>query len=41
MRPTRILSLAVVGLLSGACATSGQLRDVRLFAERPPKPDGL
>lgn len=38
MRPTRILSLAAVAALSGACATSGQLHDMRLFAERPPKP---
>jgi hypothetical protein len=39
MRPIRILSLTAAALLSGACATtSGQLQDVRLFAERPPKP---
>jgi hypothetical protein len=38
MRPTRILSLAAAAVFSGACATSGQLHDVRLFAERPPKP---
>lgn len=38
MRPIRILSLVTSALLSGACATSGQLRDVRLFAERPSKP---
>jgi len=39
MRPTRILSLVSAAVLSGACATSGQLQDIRLFAERPPKPD--
>jgi len=38
MRPTRILSLVSAAMLSGACATSGQLHEVRLFAERPPKP---
>lgn len=38
MRPTRILSLVATAALSGACATSGQLHDMRLFAERPPKP---
>jgi hypothetical protein len=27
-------------LFAGACATAGQIRDIRLFAERPPKPSG-
>ena len=39
MRATRALSLLCVGMFAGACATSGQVHDVRLFAERPPKPD--
>lgn len=40
MRPIRALSLLYVGVLAGACATSGQLHDDRLFLERPPKPEG-
>lgn len=40
MRPTRILSLLCAAVLAGACATSGQVRDIRLFTERPPKPSG-
>ena len=40
MRPTRALSLLCVGMFAGACATSGQLHDVRLFQERPSKPEG-
>jgi hypothetical protein len=27
-------------MFAGACASSGQLRDVRLFQERPPRPEG-
>ncbi len=38
MRPTRILPLLCAAVFAGACATSGQVRDIRLFAERPPKP---
>jgi hypothetical protein len=38
MRPIRTLSLVAAAVLSGACATSGQLQDVRLFAQRPAKP---
>jgi hypothetical protein len=40
MRPARVLSLLCVGVFAGACATSGQLHDIRLFQERPPKPEG-
>ncbi len=40
MRPTRILPLLCAAVFAGACATSGQVRDIRLFAERPPKPAG-
>jgi hypothetical protein len=29
-----------LGLSAGGCATSGQLHDVRLFQERPSKPEG-
>jgi hypothetical protein len=40
MRPARVLPLLCSALLAGACATSGQVRDVRLFQSRPPKPAG-
>jgi hypothetical protein len=38
MRPIRVLSLLCAAALAGGCATSGHVRDIRLFAERPPKP---
>ncbi len=37
MRPIPILPLVCAAVCAGACATSGQARDIRLFAERPPK----
>jgi len=37
MRSIRILPLLCAAAFSAACATSGQTRDIRLFAERPPK----
>jgi hypothetical protein len=40
MRPIRALLLLCVGVFAGACASSGQLREVRLFQERAPKPEG-
>lgn len=40
MRPIRVLTLLCTGVLAGACATSGQVRDIRLFQERPPRPEG-
>lgn len=39
MRPIRALLLLCVGVSAGACATSGQVRDIRLFQERPPRPE--
>jgi hypothetical protein len=40
MRPTRVLGLLCAGVFAGACATTGQLHDIRLFQSRPPKPPG-
>ncbi|WP_224244903.1 hypothetical protein [Hyalangium gracile] len=41
MRPIRVLLLLCAGVSAGGCATSsGQLRDIRLFQERPSKPEG-
>ncbi|MBN1208914.1 MAG: hypothetical protein JXB05_28910 [Myxococcaceae bacterium] len=40
MRSTRILPLLCAGVFAGACATSGELRDLRIFNERPPRPAG-
>lgn len=40
MRLIRVLFLLCASVFAGACATSGQLHDVRLFQVRPPKPDG-
>jgi hypothetical protein len=37
MYSIRILPLLCAAAFAGACATSGQTRDIRLFAERPPK----
>ncbi len=40
MRPIRVLPLLCAAALAGGCVSSGQVRDIRLFAERPPKPQG-
>jgi hypothetical protein len=37
MHSIRILPLLCAAAFAAACATSGQTRDIRLFAERPPK----
>ncbi len=40
MRLSKALGLLWLAVVPGACATSGQLHDIRLFQQRPAKPTG-